>query len=150
MASEGVPAVLALEIEVSRAPASARGAAAADRRAGSCEPDLGQGTDRRGALAEAGHSGLAAYSQALHVARCWWGRARSQTWRTFIQNHARAVLACAFFVAATVRFQLVYVFVVLEVESRRIIYSFLRRSRPPSGPADRCEWRRQVTHHTDF
>jgi hypothetical protein len=38
------------------------------------------------------------------------GRARSQTWRTFIQNHARAVLACDFFVAVTLRFQLVYVF----------------------------------------
>jgi transposase InsO family protein len=50
------------------------------------------------------------------------GRARSQTWRTFVQNHARAVLACDFFVAVTLRFQLVYVFVVLEVESRRIIY----------------------------
>jgi transposase InsO family protein len=32
------------------------------------------------------------------------------------------VLACDFFVAATLRFQLLYVFVVLEVESRRIIY----------------------------
>jgi transposase InsO family protein len=50
------------------------------------------------------------------------GRARSQTWRTFIQNHARAVLACDFFVAVTLRFQLLYVFVVLEVESRRIIH----------------------------
>jgi transposase InsO family protein len=50
------------------------------------------------------------------------GRARSQTWSTFIQNHARAVLACDFFVAVTLRFQLLYVFVVLEVQSRRIIH----------------------------
>jgi transposase InsO family protein len=50
------------------------------------------------------------------------GRARSQTWRIFIRNRARAVPACDFFVAVTLRFQLLHGFVVLELESRRIIY----------------------------
>jgi transposase InsO family protein len=50
------------------------------------------------------------------------GRPGSQRWSTFIQNHARAVLACDFFVAVTLRFQLLYVFVVLEVETRRVIH----------------------------
>src|SRR5262245_33371678 len=63
MASEGVPAVLALEIEVSRAPASPRGATTADSRDGRCEPDLARGADSRRTLAEAGDSGLAAHRE---------------------------------------------------------------------------------------
>jgi len=47
-------------------------------------------------------------------------RTRSQTWSTFVRNHASAVLACDFFVAITASFRVVYVFVVLEVGTRRI------------------------------
>jgi putative transposase len=43
----------------------------------------------------------------------------SQCWTTFVGNHARAVLACDFLVAVTVRFRLLYVFVVLDVGTRR-------------------------------
>ena len=39
-----------------------------------------------------------------------------------MRNHARAVLACDFFVAVTVTFRVVYVFVVLEVGIRRIVH----------------------------
>jgi putative transposase len=45
----------------------------------------------------------------------------SHTWSTFVRNHARAVLACDFFVAVTVRFRVVDVFVVL-VGTRRIVH----------------------------
>jgi len=38
-------------------------------------------------------------------------RTGSQTWSTFVRNHARAVLACDFFVAVTATFRVVYVFV---------------------------------------
>jgi putative transposase len=48
--------------------------------------------------------------------------ARSQTWTTFVRNHARAVLACDFFVTVTARFRVLYVFVVLEVGTRRILH----------------------------
>src|SRR5882672_8108490 len=48
------------------------------------------------------------------------GGARSQTWSTFVRNHASAVLACDFFVVVTATFRVYYVFVVLEVGSRRI------------------------------
>ena len=37
-----------------------------------------------------------------------------QRWATFLSNHARAILACDFFVAVTATFQLLYVFVVIE------------------------------------
>jgi transposase InsO family protein len=46
--------------------------------------------------------------------------ARSQQWSTFVRNHASAVLACDFFVVVTATFRVFYVFVVLEVGSRRI------------------------------
>jgi putative transposase len=49
-------------------------------------------------------------------------RAGCQQWSTFVRHHARAVLACDFLVAVTVRFRLLYVFVVLEVGTRRILY----------------------------
>jgi putative transposase len=45
-----------------------------------------------------------------------------QRWRTFIRNHAKAIVACDFLVAVTARFQLLYVFVVMEIGSRRIIH----------------------------
>ena len=43
--------------------------------------------------------------------------ARSQTWSTFVRNHARAVLACDCFATVTATFRVFYVFVVLEVDT---------------------------------
>jgi hypothetical protein len=45
-------------------------------------------------------------------------RSSSQTWRTFLRNHAGEVLACDFFVTVTAAFQLVYVFLVLDITTR--------------------------------
>ena len=50
------------------------------------------------------------------------GGARSQAWSTFVRNHASAVLACDFCVAITATFRVFYVFVVLDVGSRRIVH----------------------------
>ena len=49
-------------------------------------------------------------------------RASSQHWRTFVKNHARGIVACDFLVAVTVRFQVLYVFLMMEVGSRRILH----------------------------
>jgi len=46
----------------------------------------------------------------------------SQAWTTFVRNHAPSVLACDFLVAVTATFRVVYVFVVLEVGTRRILH----------------------------
>jgi len=43
-----------------------------------------------------------------------------QRWATFLKNHARAILACDFFVAVTVTFRMLYVFVVIEHGTRRL------------------------------
>ncbi|MGH9384435.1 MAG: transposase [Vicinamibacterales bacterium] len=45
-----------------------------------------------------------------------------QSWATFLRNHAGAVLACDFFVVVTATFQQLYVFVVLDIATRRVIH----------------------------
>jgi putative transposase len=49
-------------------------------------------------------------------------RTSSQHWRTFIKNHARGIVACDFLVAVTARFQVLYIFVIMEVGTRRILH----------------------------
>jgi hypothetical protein len=43
-------------------------------------------------------------------------------WATFLTNHASAILACDFFVAVTVTFRLLYIFVVIEHGRRRLAH----------------------------
>jgi len=47
----------------------------------------------------------------------------SQRWRTFIRNHARVMVACDFCVVVTATFRLLYVFVVMEHATRRILHT---------------------------
>jgi len=48
--------------------------------------------------------------------------ATAQRWRTFVNNHAQAIIACDFCVAVTATFRLFYVFVVIEHVSRRLLH----------------------------
>jgi len=51
------------------------------------------------------------------------GRPRGdQRWSTFLRNHARTIIACHFCVAVTSTFRVLYVLVVIEHHSRRLIY----------------------------
>jgi putative transposase len=45
-----------------------------------------------------------------------------QRWSTFLKNHAKAILACDFFVAVTATFRLLYVFAVIEHGTRRLAH----------------------------
>jgi transposase InsO family protein len=45
----------------------------------------------------------------------------SQTWRTFLKNHAQQIAAIDFFTVPTVRFQILYCFIVLRHHRREII-----------------------------
>ena len=46
----------------------------------------------------------------------------SQRWQTFVRNHARSIIATDFLVAVTARFRVLYVLVVMEIGSRRILH----------------------------
>src|SRR5271167_3154316 len=51
------------------------------------------------------------------------GRPRGdQRWSTFMHNHANAIVACDFFVTVTATFRLLYVFVMIEHGSRRLLH----------------------------
>ena len=45
-----------------------------------------------------------------------------QRWSTFLKTHAKAILACDFFVAVTATFRMLYVFVVIEQSTRRLAH----------------------------
>ncbi len=46
----------------------------------------------------------------------------AQRWMTLVHNHAKVVIASDFLVVVTATFQLVYVFVIMEIETRRILH----------------------------
>ena len=45
-----------------------------------------------------------------------------QRWLTFVRNHSKVIVACDFFVVITAAFRTLYVLVVMEIESRRILH----------------------------
>jgi putative transposase len=46
----------------------------------------------------------------------------SQTWRTFLENHVQTMVSVDFFTVPTLRFQILYVFLVLAHDRRRIVH----------------------------
>ncbi len=46
----------------------------------------------------------------------------SQTWRTFLENHAQQLVSIDFFTVPTIRFHVLYVFLVLAHDRRRILH----------------------------
>ena len=49
-------------------------------------------------------------------------RRPSQSWRTFLRNHTRAIAAMDFFVVPTVTFRLLYVMIVITHERRKVVH----------------------------
>src|SRR3982751_2262233 len=49
-------------------------------------------------------------------------RPPSQTWRTFLENHIKSMVSVDFFTVPTIRFQILYVFLVLAHDRRRILH----------------------------
>jgi putative transposase len=56
----------------------------------------------------------------------------SQRWHTFVRNHVKAIIVCDFCVVMTVTFRLLYVFVVMEHATRRILH--VNMTAPPTAP----------------
>src|SRR5712691_9906273 len=50
-------------------------------------------------------------------------RATTQRWQTFLHHHAQAIVACDFCVVVTATFRLLYVFVIMEHATRRILHT---------------------------
>jgi putative transposase len=46
----------------------------------------------------------------------------SQTWRTFLENHVKTMVSVDFFTVPTIRFQVLYVFLILAHDRRRIVH----------------------------
>jgi putative transposase len=59
-------------------------------------------------------------SVSKYMVRC--RKPPSQTWRTFLENHVAQVVSIDFFTVPTIRFQVLYVFLVLAHDRRRIVH----------------------------
>jgi transposase InsO family protein len=73
------------------------------------------------------------------------GRGRhvpSQRWHTFVRNHVKAIIACDFCVVITVTFRLLYVFVVMEHATRRILH--INVTAHPTAPWTRQQLREAI------
>jgi putative transposase len=46
----------------------------------------------------------------------------SQHWTTFVRNHAQSIVACDFLIVVTARFRALYVFLLMEIGTRRIVH----------------------------
>jgi transposase InsO family protein len=55
-------------------------------------------------------------------------RSTSQTWATFLRNHAGDIWACDFTVVYDLLFRPIFIFVILELKTRLIIHSAVTRS----------------------
>jgi len=56
----------------------------------------------------------------------------SQTWRTFLKNHVKELVSVDFFTVPTIRFQVLYVFMVLAHDRRRVLH-FNVTAHPTAG-----------------
>jgi transposase InsO family protein len=59
-------------------------------------------------------------SVSKYLVRC--RKPPSQTWRTFLENHVQQLVSIDFFTVPTIRFQVLYVFLVLAHDRRRILH----------------------------
>ncbi len=51
----------------------------------------------------------------------------TQTWRTFLRNQAKGIVCVDLFTVETVRFQTLYIFIILHLETRRIVGASVTR-----------------------
>ena len=119
------PSRLQAHLEVPVSPGAAADSAAvtrADPTDGAGESTVGSGADRQRAIGEARNTNLTAYCPEVSPEAA----SGSPTWRPALidvpEEPARAIVACDFFVTVTATFRLLYVFVMIEHRSRRLIH----------------------------
>jgi hypothetical protein len=85
-----------------------------------CRENPGWGAPRiHGELLKLG-IGTGESSVSKYMVRC--RKPPSQTWRTFLENHAKQLVSIDFFTVPTIRFQVLYVFLVVAHDRRRILH----------------------------
>jgi len=66
--------------------------------------------------------GIAIGETSVSKYMVWRQKPPSQTWRTFLENHLGDLVSVDFFTVPTIRFQVLYVFLVLAHDRRRIVH----------------------------
>jgi hypothetical protein len=61
----------------------------------------------------------------------------SPTWGSFLDNHIKDLIAVDFFVVPTATFDVLFVFLVLAHDRRRVVHSTSPPTRAPNGPRDK-------------
>jgi transposase InsO family protein len=69
-------------------------------------------------------------------------RRQTQRWSTFVRNHAKGIFACDFCVAVTATFRILYIFVVIEHASRRLLH--VNVTAHPAAPWTMQQFRRAI------
>lgn len=64
----------------------------------------------------------------------------SQTWRTFLSNHLKQLVSTDFFVVPTVTFRVLYVFIVLAHDRRRLLHFNVTAHPTSEWTAPRSPW----------
>ena len=70
-----------------------------------------------------------------------------QRWMTFVRNHAKAIIACDFSIVVTATFRPVYVFLIMEIHTRKVLH--FNVTRHPTADWTRQQFRECVTGDED-
>jgi hypothetical protein len=71
-------------------------------------------------------------------------RQTAQRWSTFLRNHADTIVACDFFPVVTATFRQLYVFVMIEHGSRRLVHMNVTPQPMAPGRYNHCGKQLQV------
>ena len=72
----------------------------------------------------------------------------AQRWSTFVKNHADALIAADFLTVVTARFRILYVFVIMELGSRRLLHTNVTRY--PTADWTLQQFREAVPHEHPY
>jgi putative transposase len=122
MAAQRISTVLALEIEAEGTTAPSHGASGVDSRDGRWEFNLGEERIANELKLKLGIR-VSPRTVEKYLRN---GPVRTpdpkQRGLTFVHNHAKVIVACDFFVVFTATFRTLYIFVIMELGTRRILH----------------------------
>jgi hypothetical protein len=112
--------LLGMEVTAAGRPASNRpGGSGVHSTDEPSESTLGQRASHPWRIAQAGHRGVAGDCGEVRAASTW---SALTHWRAFLRNHVAELASIDFFTVPTATFRVLFVFVVLSHERRRILH----------------------------